>query len=565
MAKLALFLLLPFFSLAQEYRLEPNKFCDGYPQVSIGSIENSCVGLVATTLLKDQNGQSLKFPRKIIEVKPNVFLITDMGGWDPYRGKVWLLDLNTKKLRTLLDKLTLPHGMAIGPDGLVYIGEMGLIFRFNPFAQNPASTCETVIQDLPSTVERTRGNPCLPTTPVPLTKTISHPLVAFTFSNHGPTKWNLIVNTGSASDNCTDKAKNKKIDRYGKCLESETQNPYASVKEYEYLGNGSWNPQFKVLARGLRNSMVLISHESGNIIQMENSMDFPEATEPFEEINVLKEGRHYGWPYCFNFKGQNPLFTNFLCNEKNSIYEAPYALVPPHTAPLDGLYYTGALFPELQNKLLVSWHGYRGAGQRVVAYPTNTDGLPYVNQDAFIYNNFENNKTVPVKANPKGGLLRTAPYEEVLFDWYAVKNLRPRGAPVGLTVAQDGSIFVVEDRNKTILRISRGSNSVNNGSGNTNTISDKTLSNAQLMKEWSQISKNILQPQCAACHVQVHNQDPKESLKNLTTLGWITPGNGKESLMVKRLKGGEMRLMPPSGSLKPTDIQAIEKFISNLN
>lgn len=559
-----LFLFLPIISFAQEYRIEPGKLCDGYPQISVGSLENSCVGIVASIQTKDSNGQTFKFPRKILELQPNVFLITDMGGWEPYRGKIWLLDLKQKKLKVVLDKLTLPHGIAQGPDGLIYIGEMGLIFRFNPLEPNPASTCETVIHDLPSTIQRTRGNPCLPTTAAPATNIISHPLVSFTFSEHAPTKWNLIVNTGSASDNCTDKNKTKKVDQNGRCIESDSQNPVASVRVYEYLGNNTWNPQGKILARGLRNSMVLISHESGNIIQMENSMDFPESTEPFEEINVLKEGRHYGWPYCFNFKGQNPLFAGFLCNEKNSIYEMPYALTPPHTAPLDAVYYNGNLFPELQNHLIVSWHGYRGAGQRVVSYPTNTDGLPYVNRDSFFYNSFENNKTIKIKANPKGGLIQSAPYQELIYDWYAVKSIRPRGAPVGLTIASDGSIFIVEDKNKTILRLSRGQNSKDTNTGNNSKLDDKILNNAELMKRWSVISKNILQPQCATCHVQVQNKDPKESLKTIYSMGWIVPGNGPESLMVKRMKGGEMRLMPPAGPLKPDEIQSIETFISDL-
>lgn len=563
MIKLILILLFPISIFAQEYKVDKNKSCDGYPQVSIGSIENSCVGLVATTALKDTTGQSFKFPRKILELKPNIFLVTDMGGWSPYTGKVWLLDLNKKTLRALLQKLTLPHGIAIGPDGMVYIGEMGLIFKFNPYAQNPALTCQTVIRDLPSTVQRTTGNPCTDEKVSPAKAVISHPLVSFTFSKNPSNLWNLIVNTGSASDNCTDKQKNKKVDRPGKCLESDSANPSASVKEFRYLGNGTWDSNYNLLARGLRNSMVLISHESGNIIQMENSMDFPEATEPFEEINVLKDGRHYGWPYCFNFKGQNPLFTSFACTEKNPIYEAPYALAPPHTAPLDGLYYEGPMFQELQNTILVSWHGYRNAGQRIVSYPTNTDGLPYVTQDSFYYNSFENNKTIRVKANPMGGLLRTAPYNEVLFNWYAVKDLRPRGAPVGITVAHDGSIFIVEDKNKTILRVARGNSSQENGSQNQTQLDEKILT-AELLNKWSKISKNILQPQCAACHVQVHNTNDKENLKNLVSMGWITPGHGKDSLMIKRMKGGDMRLMPPSGPLPKDNIQTIEQFIQDL-
>ena len=39
--------------------------------------------------------------------------------------------------------------------------------------------------------------------------------------------------------------------------------------------------------------------------------------------------------------------------------------------------------------------------------------------------------------------------------WNNVDGLHPRGAPVGLAVADDGAIWVTENTNATVLRIAR--------------------------------------------------------------------------------------------------------------
>jgi streptogramin lyase len=42
---------------------------------------------------------------------------------------------------------------------------------------------------------------------------------------------------------------------------------------------------------------------------------------------------------------------------------------------------------------------------------------------------------------------------ELIAEWYKVDGVRPRGAPMGLRGAADGAIWLVEDRNKSILRL----------------------------------------------------------------------------------------------------------------
>ena len=47
----------------------------------------------------------------------------------------------------------------------------------------------------------------------------------------------------------------------------------------------------------------------------------------------------------------------------------------------------------------------------------------------------------------------TAPFTELIGDWHKVNGVRPQGAPVGMTVASDGAIWLIEDKNQTIIRI----------------------------------------------------------------------------------------------------------------
>ena len=42
---------------------------------------------------------------------------------------------------------------------------------------------------------------------------------------------------------------------------------------------------------------------------------------------------------------------------------------------------------------------------------------------------------------------------EVLGGWDAVAGVRPKGAPTGLAVDRAGRLWVVEDRNKTVLMV----------------------------------------------------------------------------------------------------------------
>lgn len=325
-------------ALAGPWSQEPykklNSLCDGFPQLPIGTMENSCMGLVMDNKTLDPvTGLGLKFPRKIIQIPGSEnFLVTDMGGWMPKnRGRVLKLIKglnNSYSLQTLFSGLYLPYDIDLGPDGKVYVGEMGKIFRFDPRVALPEK--EIVVDGLPTNIDVAN----------------MHPLNSFSFGQ-GTFKNDLFVNVGSPSDGCTKSAP-------GLCQESEFENAQASIWHYEYLGTGRWSPTPSVFARGLRNSMAQVIHPSGTFLQAENGRDLKSAAEPHEELNIIEAQGHYGFPYCYNFIAQVPEWTNSaVVNCQDPKFKRPHTLLPPRTAPLDMFYYSGKMFPQLRNHLLI--------------------------------------------------------------------------------------------------------------------------------------------------------------------------------------------------------------------
>jgi glucose/arabinose dehydrogenase len=192
-----------------------------------------------------------------------------------------------------------------------------------------------------------------------------------------------------------------------------------------------------------------VRHTSGTILQGENSYDFaPTADRPYDEINVLKQGAFYGWPYCYDLDQPTPAWAGTGAMDcRSPAHARPILLLPPHAAPLGAVYYDGAMFPGLRGKLLMSWHGYRPTGSRIVAFDVDASGIPVVTPHA----------RYP-EYGPSGVLTKayTGPAAEPLVltpGWDLKSGSRPAGAPVALTIARDGSIWVADDRNSAILRI----------------------------------------------------------------------------------------------------------------
>jgi glucose/arabinose dehydrogenase len=463
------------------YAFDPNDTsCDGYPRVQVETMAGTCLGMVISQQKKSGGKPILSMPRTILQVPgTSDFLVADMGSWNANSGFLFLLKKkgDDYDIVTLKSKLNTPHGLELSNDGFIYLGENQRITRFH-YSNGKIFDEELVTGNLPAN----KGD--------------MHPLTQFVFN---PINNDLYINSGAPTDHCAKSAGQP-------CAEDNTQDNGAAIvripgSKLVKIPKGGV-PFREISARGLRNSMAMAISPAGTfLVEGENGRDFPEVEEPYEEMNILNladdsRGTHHGWPYCYDFHATSPewLFDQnktstirrehgempFPCGQGAKsdmyIYQPPHSLMPPHAAPLHALHYEGDMFKNiLDGKLMMTWHGYRPGGHRLVAYDVDKNGVPLAHapqaNDKF---NIDPPSGCPKATpyNPRQGSDQHASYTEVISGWYPIKNVRPRGAPTGFTVADDGSIWVVEDKNKTILRLAKSNNTYSDKCGNkpTNTM-----------------------------------------------------------------------------------------------
>ncbi|UYL10154.1 L-sorbosone dehydrogenase [Bdellovibrio sp. SKB1291214] len=555
------------------YLYDPtDRSCDGFPRLMVETMPGTCLGMVLPRdrALDPATQKGFIKPRTILQL-PGAFqfLVVDMGGWSPKNGRLFLLKAGasgTYELSLIKAGLDNPHGLRMGPDGFIYIGEKNQISKFH-FVNGKIADWRLVFGNMP----RKEG--------------YMHPLSQFTFD---PRNGDLYINSGSPSDHCIVEGTGE----YKYCSEDQAQGNGAiyRIPAQKLKNMGPEGVEvFEYAAAGLRNSMAMVVSSAGYLVQGENSRDFPELEEPYEEMNVidLNDGRiaHFGWPYCYDFHATSPewefpenknlpIHKQFRkpvdCSVKEGRrmgeYQAPYILMPPHVAPLHMDYYRGSMFSDiLGGKLLVTWHGYQPSGQRLVAYNVDEKGLPVLDSSAANARyQFNQPGTCPVSKpfQPRGGMDRHATYTEVISKWNEVKGIRPKGAPVGFTEASDGSIWIVEDReNRTIVRLARTQNANYREACDRSAASfdpqvqmlawrSAVKSNPELDKGYQVIQSQLIQKYCTGCHGNLQVDDiAKDRFSNLDFLvknGWIVPQDLEHSKAygaIARLEG--YTPMPP--------------------
>lgn len=372
--------------------------CGGFPRLDVATQPGFCAAVLA---------DGFKFPRGIQPLPNGELVVVDMRNWEPNRGSVWLLKLVDGKYQRerLLNGLDRPNGIVLGPDGLLYVGLVHRIIRFDP--RKPA-----VVEDV---IGGKSGV-------APLPGLGRHLLTTLRFDAQG----DLFVNVGSSSDHCEDK-NGKAPPPAQRCAEAEGPQALGVIRKYK-MAQGkavSWENY----ATGLRNSQALAIHPVGGALwEADNARDFIQAAMPglandnelpHDELNLIQRGANYGWPYCYDDNRASPEYPQASCKQ----YAAPARLLPAHAAPLGMTFYTGGAFPaQYKNSLIIGFHGYRDHGHRLVAALPDRSGAPL------------------------GKMV------ELIGNW-GPKDKQAMGAPVDVKQGADGNIYLVEDRTGRVVRL----------------------------------------------------------------------------------------------------------------
>lgn len=279
---------------------------------------------------------------------------------------------------TVLSGLNNPHGLAFY-EGQLFVAEERHVSRYNWDESTSAAELDKKIVDLPA------GG-------------AGHVTRSLIFDSKG----NLFVSIGSTCNTC-----DEKDDRNGSVLITNK--------------DGS-NP--RIYSSGLRNAVFLtLKPGTDSVWVSENSRDRLGDDLPPDEINILQDGKDFGWPYCY---GQNVLDKTF--GGKDQAYcnttIAPAGEVPAHSAALGLEFIQSSQFPEdWQGDLLVAFHGSWNrsvpTGYKVVKLDVENDKV--VNQTDFMSGFLQNGQAL--------------------------------GRPVDVTFDKNGSLYVSDDKAGTVFLI----------------------------------------------------------------------------------------------------------------
>jgi glucose/arabinose dehydrogenase len=155
-----------------------------------------------------------------------------------------------------------------------------------------------------------------------------------------------------------------------------------------------------------------------------NGRDWLGDDRPAEYVTRVEPGGFYGWPYCHWDAGGLFPDPDLGRAERCRTVARPTLLYQAHTAPLGLAFYTGTRFPpEYRGDLFVALHGSWNhptpVGYKVIRVRLDGD-------------------------SPRA--------EDFATGWVA--GGRAWGRPVDLAVAADGSLFLSDDRQGVVYRIS---------------------------------------------------------------------------------------------------------------
>ena len=330
---------------------------------------------------------------------------------EPSQGKIIALidadnDGVSEKKVTVVEGLNLPHGLAF-KDGNLYVAETDKVSKFSYDVATHTAKNKHKLFDLSG-----NGNH--------FSRTIGFGLDD-----------KLYVSIGSTCNMCVEKN---------------------SMRASIYSANADGS-NFRSFATGLRNSPFFVWHPvTKDMWATEMGRDLLGDDTPPDEINIVKSGSFYGWPYCygknirdtsFSLTGLDPVSKSGTVGKDICDRSIPsYIDLPAHSAPL-GLAFipthevvnkyaiaqkltTSSSWPiEYEGDLLVSFHGSWNRSE-----PTGY-------------------KIVRIKLDKNGN------YEGIddFLSGFIEKN-GAKGRPVDLLFDQNGILFISDDKAGAVYRLS---------------------------------------------------------------------------------------------------------------
>jgi glucose/arabinose dehydrogenase len=373
----------------------------GPPQDIAELMEDTWGGKTPASQSKNTTGYPLKLPPGFsISIfaknlgKPRVLALDAPGtllASIPSQGRVVALpdadrDGVSDKTITVVDNLNRPHGMAFHPQDpqKLYIAEVEQMALYDFDSDRLKAAQRRKIAAIPSGDGR-------------------HWTRTLLFS---PDAQRLLVSVGSSCDTCVEKDP-----RHG------------TIQVLDADGG-----KLKTFATGLRNAVFMTRHPvTGQVWVTEMGRDFLGDDLPPDEINIVEEGKDYGWPWCY---GKQVHDGNFDPTGKKKPFckktMPSYIDIPAHSAPL-GLTFvpaTPAWPQEYHYNLLVAYHGSWNrsipTGYKVVRYKLDSRGQ-YLGEEDFISG----------WLTPKGAL----------------------GRPVDILISPDGVMYISDDKAGVVYRI----------------------------------------------------------------------------------------------------------------